>query len=306
MTVTLTGENEFMLHAELEKRLQQFLQTYGDMALERLDGEEVSFERIQESLQSLPFLATAKMVVLWRPSTNKQFVEHVGELLSELPDTTELIIVEPKFDKRSVYYKLLKKSTEFHEYPALERTSLAKWLVTQAKEQGGTLLLSDANYLIERVGGNQQMLFHEVEKLLVYDPKITRETIMLLTEQTPQSTIFELLEATCAGNSRKAMELYDEQRQLKVEPQQVIAMLTWQLHVLALIKTADERSINTIASEAKLNPYVVRKTITIAQHMSLTELKRLVAELLEIDMRLKRQSIDADEALRNFLLRMAS
>lgn len=302
MTVILTGENGFALHAELEKLVRQFVDTYSDMSLERLDGEEASFERMQESLQSLPFLASAKMVVLWRPSANKQFLEHAEVLLKELPETTELLVVEPKLDKRLSYYKFLKKNTDFREFPVLDRASVAKWLVSQAKERGGSLSLPDATYLIERVGSGQQMLDHEIEKLLIYDSIITRETILLLTEQTPQSTIFELIEAVFSGNVKKAFSLYAEQRQLKTEPQQIIAMLAWQLHIIALIKTAGSRSGDTIAAESKLNPFVVRKSAGIARRVSLSELKQLVAELLDIDVRLKRQGIDADEALQNYLL----
>src|SRR4051812_34103675 len=107
MIVILTGSNSFLLRAELQRRVAAFVAEYGDMGLERLDGEEAEYARIQEALQSLPFLADKKMVVLTSGSSNKQFAEKAEELLKELPETTELIIVEPKLDKRSGYYKFL-------------------------------------------------------------------------------------------------------------------------------------------------------------------------------------------------------
>ena len=299
--MTLTGENSFMLHAELEKLVANFLDEHGEMALERLDGEDASFERMQEALQSLPFLASKKMVVLRTPSANKQFVENVERLLKELPETTDVILVEPKLDKRLSYYKFLKKATDFREFTALDSSGLARWLVQSAKDRDGSLSSSEANFLVDRVGANQQLLSNELEKLLLYNSKITRQTVELLTEPTPQSKIFDLLDAAFAGNAKRAMELYGEQRALKVEPQQIIAMLAWQLHILALIKTADQRTPDQIAREAKLNPFVVRKSSVIARKLTLSELKTLVANLLEIDTRLKREPIDADEALQNYL-----
>jgi len=303
MKVALTGENAFGLRAELEKLVADFLAEHGDMALERLDGEEASFEKMQEALQSLPFLASRKMVVLRAPSMNKQFTEAAERLLAELPETTDVILVEPKLDKRLSYYKFLKKATDFREFAPLDRAGLAKWLVAQAKAGGGSLSPADAAYLIDRVGANQQLIGNELEKLLLYDSKIARETIELLTEATPQSTIFELLEAAFAGNTKRAMKLYAEQRAMKVEPQQIIAMLAWQLHVLALIKTAGDRTPDQIAREAKLNPFVVRKSAAAARKLSPAQLKTFIASLLEIDTRLKRETIDADEALENYLFR---
>jgi DNA polymerase-3 subunit delta len=179
---------------------------------------------------------------------------------------------------------------------------LAKWLVDQAAAQGRTLESRDATYLIERVGANQQLLANEVEKLGLYDKVITKRTIDELTERAPQSTIFELLDAALAGKRKRALELYQEQRVMKVEPQQILALLGWQLHIMALVKTAGERDPSQIASEAKINPFVVRKTQGIVRNMTLAELKALIHEVLTLDIRLKSESIDADEALQNLII----
>jgi DNA polymerase-3 subunit delta len=283
----------------------EFVAEQGDLALERVDGEAVEFNRISEALTSLPFLASKKMVLLSRLGANKQFVEQIEQLFEQLPETTDVILVEPKLDKRSVYYKFLKKTTDFREFNQLDLNGLGRWLVDEAKARGGSLSQGDAQYLAERVGLDQQLLSNEIEKLLLYNPAITRETIDLLTEATPQSTIFQLLEVAFAGNAKRAMELFQEQRALKVEPPQIIAMLAWQLHVLALIKTAGERSADAIAAEAKISPYVVRKSQAIASKLSLAALKQLVADLLDIDTRSKRTALDADEALQNYLLKLA-
>jgi DNA polymerase III delta subunit len=47
---------------------------------------------------------------------------------------------------------------------------------------------------------------------------------------------------------------------------------------------------------------VVQKTQRIASKLSLGDVKNLVRDALELDVRLKSQSIDADEALQYFLL----
>lgn len=292
------------------------------MGLERLDGEAASFERLQEVLQSLPFLADKKMVVLTAPSANKQFMEQAERLLTELPQTTEAVIVEPKLDKRLAYYKLLKKQKNFREFLPLDEAMLIKWVCGEAKRRGASISSSDARYLVERVGTdprllvrtggqsglggrvgtNEQLLASELEKLAIHNARITRASIDLLTEPAAQSTVFELLEAAFVGDHKKALELYHEQRIMKVEPQQVIAMLAWQLHILALIKAAGQRSPEDIAREAKISPFVVRKSAVIARHLTVAQTRRLIADLLTIDMRLKRESLNADDALQHYLM----
>lgn len=302
MIITLTGTNKFLLKSYLDTYIGEFLKEYGDMGLEKIDGEEAEYGRIRESLESLPFLASKKLVVLRAPSAQKQFVESIEGLIANVPDSTDVIIYEPKLDKRSVYYKTLKAQTELREYNELDARGLAQWLVDEAKAADGSLGMADALYLVDRIGLNQLLLSKELEKLLLYDPKITRETIELLSERTPQSTIFELLEAAFAGQTQKALAIYEEQRQLKVEPIAIMALIAWQLHLLAVIKTAGQRTIDEIARDAKMSPYSLRKSQRIADRLTLKELKALVKRVLDLDIALKSKSIDADEALRNLIL----
>lgn len=302
MIRVLTGDNTFTLRSELNRLVDAFVADYTDMGLERLDGEEVSYDRIREALQSLPFLASKKLVVLQRPSANKEFLEKATQLLEGVPETTDVLIIEPKLDKRLSYYKFLKKNSDYKEFTELDENGLARWLVDQAKQQGGALSQADARYLVQRVGIHQQLLSSELQKLLTYNPQITRQTIDLLTDLTPQSTILELLDAALAGRTKQALGLYQEQRGMKVEPQQIMAMLAWQLHVLAAVKVAGQRDANTIAKEARLNPYVVRKTQGLVQRMPLSQIKKLIHSARILDTRLKSEPIDADEALQHLLM----
>lgn len=304
MIVTITGANDLLRKAELDKLVSAFLEEYGDMALERFDGEETGADRMRESIQSMPFLSPRKMVVLREPSKQKAFAEAISDVIGDISETTDLIIYEPKLDKRASYYKTLKKQTDFRELGELDANALGKWLVEYAKEQGGALSASDARLLINRLGLNQQLLRSELDKLLAYDEVVSRQTIEMLTEPLPQSTVFELLDAAFAGNGTRAFELYREQRALKVEPQAIIAMLAWQLHILAVVKAAGAKPVDSIAKEAKLNPFVVRKSQSITRRLSLEQIKRLIADLLELDIRLKSTAIDADEALQLYLLQL--
>lgn len=305
MIVVLTGENAFALRQALQAVVIAHTEEYGEIAVERIDGEEASFERLQESLTSSPFLAPKKLVVVRAGSANKQFVERAEPLLSGLPETTDAVLVEPKLDKRSSYYKFLKKTYDLREFPQLDEQGLAHWLVQAAKQQAGTLNVGDARFLVERVGADQQLLAGELDKLLAYNPVVTRQSIELLSEPTPQGKIFDLLEAVFAGDMSRALGLYRDQREQKVDPAQIISMMAWQLKVVALIKTAGDRSAQEVASAAKLSPFTVQKSQTIARRLSLDGLKSLVADLLALDVRSKRENIDLDEALQNYLLQVA-
>ncbi len=106
--------------------------------------------------------------------------------------------------------------------------------------------------------------------------------------------------------TKAAIEIYEEQRRLRVEPQAILALIAWQLHLLSLIKTAKDRSSADIARAAGVSPYAVGRSMTIANNITAEGLKKLVHETLILDARLKSETIDTDGAMKNLLLRIST
>src|ERR1700729_25482 len=105
MIVTVTGTNDHARQQALKQLTGAFVETYGDMAVERYDGEETGADRMRESVQSLPFLSPRKLVILRDAGKQKAFAEAVADVLRDVADSSDVIFYEPKLDKRSSYYK---------------------------------------------------------------------------------------------------------------------------------------------------------------------------------------------------------
>lgn len=305
MIITLSGGNALLLQERLHQLTEDFIGQHGDLALERLDAGQTELQQLNEAVQALPFLSSRRLVIIDNPSANKNLSTDVSALLNAVEETTDLIFIEPTFDKRSVLYKTLKKSTSFEEYADLNESQLVTWAVKYASEQGGSLRSAEARTLVMQVGADQLRLKNELDKLMTFNPNITAQSIAALVVPTAQASTFDLLEATLGGNIHKAYELYDEQRRQRVESQAIVGLIAWQLHILVLVKTAADRSLDQVAKEAKLNPFVVRKSAALARSRTMTNIKALVAATIDLDRRLKRQGIDADEGMKNLLLVMS-
>ncbi len=302
MITTLAGNNSFGLKRRLDELVQAFVAEHGELALEKIDAESASENQILDAVQSLPFLADRKLVVVRGLSGNKPMVEQVEQIIDTISDSTDLIFHEPSIDKRTAFFKVLKSKTQLEEFNELDARSLAAWLVNEAKNHGGELSYTDANYLIERLGTNQQMLASELDKLLTYEPKISRVSIDLLTELAPQSKVFDLLDAAFSGNKKQALKLYEQQRAQKVEPQLIIGMLAWQLQLIALAKHGSKRAPAQIAADSGMKAYPIEKAGGLASRLSSDELKSLVAEALDIDYKSKTTPLDLDEALKTYIV----
>lgn len=302
MITTLTGDNLLLIQSALNEQVTSYANKHGSLNIERLDVSENDLEHMTESLVGISLFNPQKLVILKNITGNKQFLDDLEQLLSSVPNSTDVTLVLPNPDKRLKSYKYLKENTAFKEFNELKTPELITWVVNYVKEQGGKLSNNDANYLIERVGNNQLNLAHELDKLLLYQTSIGREQIDELTEAIPQSTIFELMDAAFGGNVQKALKLYDEQREQKVEPLAILGMIGWQLHVLSLVAAAQSKNPSDIAKASKLHPFVVNKSLSIVRRLPLPRLKVLVHRALLLDIRLKSESINADDALKHYIL----
>lgn len=302
MIQVLVGNNALLIKQATKEIRQAFIAEHGDMALEQVDGEDLTPGKLEETLQALPFLTAKRMVVLRNVSAQKDVAERLQDIWENIPETTDVLVIESAPDKRTAFYKFLLKQDNVQKCDELDEQGLAQWLVNAAKDMDAELPLSDARFLVQRVGNNQQLLQHELEKLALYDRTVSRQNIELLTERSPQSSTFDLLDAAMNGQQEKASQLYAEQRAQREEPQKILGLIAWQLHILALVKAGEGRDPATIAKEAKLNPYVVRKTQGLARRLSMGQIKDWVRRTRQLDVSLKSEPINADDALQELLL----
>lgn len=300
MITVLIGDNFYQRNLHLQQIKAEFVRQYGDFSVMQIDASEVQYAVIEEALSGLSLLSANKLVIINRFTDSKELLDQIELLLERAPNTTDVVLIADSVDKRLGAYRVLKKLANLID--CSQPTSLLNWILEYVKSCSGTITPSDAQFLLERTGANQTLLSHEIDKLVLYSPVISRQTIELLTESTPQTTIFQLLDAVFSGNQKGLLRLYKEQRMQKVEPLAIIGMLTWQLYVFAVIKAAEQAKVIDIARETKLNPYVISKSQSLIKNFSLGKIHQMLKNLLALEIKLKSQPVDSDDALQLFLL----
>lgn len=297
MIITLLGTNQYALLSKLKQLKSEFVKAYTDFGLSSINADEKSYDSILDAVSTSPFLAEKNMVIVKDVSKNSDINEKIEELISAVGSATDVVFFESKIDKRSSLYKYLKKHTDCQEFTDVDNQGLAKWLVVEAKSRGGKLSLADANYLVNRSMLSQEGLSNELDKLLSYNEEVSKQSIDLLTEPAPQGSIFDLLENAFRGNKSKAFELYESQRKQQVDPQEIMAMIAWQVHIISVVFAFRGSNPQDIATKAKLNPYVVSKTMNLVGSYTKSDIKNLLNKTLDLDRSLKTTSVDPDEAI---------
>jgi len=306
MVITITGDNHHQAKAETRLIIDKFVAQHGVLAVERFDAGETPAEQIFDALNATSLLSPKKLVVIDNFETSKELTEHTAEILEQIPNETTALVIIGKLDKRLTYGKLLQKQTDFREFKELAPQEIVGWVVEAAKGKGGKIDRFTAQHLVDCVGADQERLSNELDKLILFAPEITRASIDQLSEREPSSTVFELLDAGFNGHQKQALRLYDEQRRQQMEPLAIVAMISWQLHILAVVKTARDKSTTDIAKDAAIHPFVIQKTFKLANQMSLVKLKELVRHAIHLETTMKSRTINGDDAVRHFLLSLAT
>jgi len=304
MIKTVLGDDSFSVSSFIKELTIDFAKKHGKLAIEKYDLEEDELQTILDSILNFSLFAEEKLVLVRGVQAEKDFTTKLLDQKNNIPDTTDVLLIGGKPDKRAKSYKDLKKNTEFIEFNQSQERDHARWVIEEVKKSGGEITRGDANYLVDRVGVDKMNLVNEMKKLVIYDPKITRDSINKLTVPNPKSTIFELIDAAFSGNMKRAFTLYDEQRAQKIEPLAVVGMIAWQLQTLTILVLNKNKDQSVIAKEAKLNPFVIRKNMPLAMRLSRADLKVIINKAYELDRTLKNSPVDSDAAVKQFLLEL--
>lgn len=295
MITVLTGPNSRGLQDRLRAIIAEFKQQHGD-SIERFDGTELtSTDPVIDAVRSVSFLEPRKLVIVRDFGQHTDLMNSIEGLVEQTADSTDVVLVDQKLDKRTAGYKYLQKNVAVETFAELSPRDMARWVKDYATQQGGSVSAGDAQYLVDRVGANQQYLQQELDKLVLYSSNINRSSIDALTDQTPQGKVFAMLDELFRGNNEHAWRLYQDQRAQGEEPHKLLAMINWQLSQLTIAVYAPRRDVATLTA-AGISSFGAQKLLGMARSVSREQVKRYVDDLAQVDLQTK-TSADVESAL---------
>ncbi len=302
MIQVITGNNDLATSQALKDLVDDFINLYGDYSIERFSLESIEYPEIVSLVSAMPFLSQKRLLILSDSAKNDDFISNFDDFISKDNDLVDIIIYATNIDKRLSYFKKLKKIKNFNEYLTLSNSQLASYIVNYVKARQGKISNNDAYYLVKRVGDNQMLIKNEIDKLVLYSPEITSSTINLLTEEKLTTTVFNLLDNVLVGNHKKVIDIYNQQKKLRVDPMQIFAMLIWQLHILSIVKTGEGKPLSIIASDSSIKLFNLDNAKTITNKLSFDKLKNIIDKCFYLDIKIKTKRINIDDAILYLLL----
>ena len=269
----LFGDEPFLVNS-YKKRLREAIAGDDTMNYNYFEGKGPDVKEIISLADTMPFFAERRLVMVdgsgfFKNSAPEELVNYIAEI----PESTCMVFVESEVDKRNKLYKKVKDNGYAAELKKQDADQLMRWAAGILAKDGKKITRQVMEYFMERTGDDMENIRMELEKLICYTmgrEVITKEDVEAVGTVHVTNRIFEMVTAIVAGNTRKAMDLYEDLLTLKEPPMRIMFLIAKQFNQLLQVKELAGKGAQKgeIASKVKVPPFVAGKLIVQARAFS--------------------------------------
>lgn len=210
----LSGEEPYFID-QVSQYIEQNVLDEGGKAFNQvvLYGKEVDFKAIVDNARQFPMMASHRVIIV----KEAQEMRTINQLQSYVENPSEQTILvlnykHKKVDKRTGFYKAIKKNAVLLETKKLYDNQLPGYINQIVKEHGLNIDHKAVNLLAEFVGTDLSKIHNEVEKLnlrLEKGSTINDQMIQDYVGISKEYNIFELQNALGKKDAPKAFRIVD-------------------------------------------------------------------------------------------------
>ena len=269
----LFGDEPFLVNS-YKKRLREAIAGDDTMNYNYFEGKGQDVKEIISLADTMPFFAERRLVLIdgsgfFKSSAPEELVNYIPEI----PESTCMVFVENEVDKRNKLYKNVKDNGYAAELKKQDADQLMRWAAGILSKDGKKITRQVMEYFMERTGDDMENIRMELEKLICYTmgrEVITKEDVEAVGTVHVTNRIFEMVTAIVAGNTRKAMDLYEDLLTLKEPPMRIMFLIAKQFNQLLQVKELAGKGAqkSEIASRVKVPPFVAGKLMAPAKALT--------------------------------------
>ncbi len=320
MIYLIAGSQSPMTKKQLNRLLEERLQTIDDFNLSSLDGRDVLAEDIVFEASMLPIGTLRKAVVVENPyfllkdkGKNKidkeQKYESMVEFIKNPSDEVDLVFVADSInlDEKSEVLKAIRKYGEVTIIPELDSSKWLEYGRSYFRSQKASIENDALRELIDRVNGDLNTFINEANKLMLYKNHINLIDVTLMVAKPLEGNIFAMTKALLSGDKASALDIFFDLRTNNVEPITLVSMLANQFRLMSQIRYLDSQgqSLANIARLLGMPEFRIRYSLQDSKKLSRYAIVRNLDTLYQLDLNIKSGLIDRYYAFELFILNFA-
>jgi DNA polymerase-3 subunit delta len=282
------GDDDLAVRRQVEAVKAAFAKKYGAENISQLNSENA--DAVLAELVNIGLFSMERLVVLNGVFANKTLSEKLVEVLPRVHEKTEVIITEPKPDRRTKLYKVLVGEYKSKEF-ALGR-DVAGFTAGEAARLGVEISRAGIDELVNFVDGDRWRIASELKKLGEVGEPVSPELVRRYVEPELKASAFNLLDDLLAGQREAALAELGKLR-IKEDANRFFSLLASQIFALSAVVAGSRRSAGDIAKDIGVHPFVIQKLASSAQRISKADVKKYSMIISETDEKIKTSKADA-------------
>ena len=279
-------------------------QTYN---LHEIASDKLDLSDFAEMCESLPMFAERVVITLNDLDADQLKVDdydYLCSILSDLPDSTTVIIFNTGIDlydkkgklkvKNKKFIDYVKKYGVICEFQIKRPAELVKYIVDRVNKSNCTISKKCAEDLAGLCLCNVLMINNEIAKLVSYvlDGEITQKEIDLLVSKQLDTNAFALAKAVAAMNAGQSMKLLDELYAEQTDSIAILAAISMSFIDLYRARCAlnEGKSIIDVMTDfsySKVREFAVKNAFRDCKSFSAERLRKCIIVLCDTDLLLK-------------------
>ncbi len=221
-------------------------------------------------------------------------------------EETLLIFSVPEVDRRRKLIKYLEAQGVLVDFPPLKGAALARWARDELKKGDKEIDAAALALLLERSGENLDLLRRELDKLLLFlehGRRIESSHVEMLVSENLQGDVFSLVDELGKKNAVAALYHFHKIRRRNEPPLRILALIIRHFRLLYRARLLQEQGLapGKMAAALQVPPFVAARLQEQLTNFPAASLPYLLAELKEVDLRIKTGRLPGEEALEQLI-----
>jgi DNA polymerase-3 subunit delta len=275
-----------------------------DFAFAAFYADESPAGQIVMDAQTLPFLSPRR-VILVRNAEKYLTDSAAGAMLDYLAspnESTVLMFIAHKMDKRTKFYKACEKIDAVVECPALSRTEVTLWVRGEAAARGRTIDAEAIRGLIDRAGTHLSDVDNALTNVMNYvgdaSNKLTLQDVNAACADVAEEEIWTLTDAIAVSQPGAALDSLRRLLDMGKHPDEIIGTINW------LLKSAYAVGIAT--GDPGISSFVAQKVAPLTQKLGVAKLRAAFALCTDTQFMTRSTGVDAGLALELLVVKLAA
>ena len=304
MIFFLYGLDTYRSRQKLQEITADYKKTYPrGLSLKYFDCQNSNFQDFQDEIKQCAMFKENKLIVLENAFANAEFKIKFLENFEKCKNIKDVIIfyASENIPDKDPLFDALRKDGKSQEFKLLTGQGLRIWARKEFKKYQNQISENALEKMAEFIGNDLWRFSNEITQLVNYKAgqDIEVKDVELLVKPRIETDIFETINAIASRNKKQAFFLIRKHLEKGDNPLYLLTMINFQFRNLLIVKDllARQNSYYSVLKASGLHPFVVKKSLPLANKFTFEELKKIYQKIFQADLQIKTGKIDPETAL---------